>query len=99
MKHFKLRSSFLRTLLCSLVGGAFFAALCAFGVLYAQDAYLADLLYQRPVPQDGNIVLINIDQKSLDALGPFPTWGRALMGDVVGMLNQDPQQVLLGHSL
>lgn len=89
MKH--IRRSLWRTILCSLAGGLFFAALCASGFLYAQDAYLADALYQRPVPQDGNIVLINIDQKSLDELGAFSSWGRALMGDVINQLNQDKE--------
>lgn len=60
--------------------------------MYAQDSYVSDALYQHPEPLDGQIVLINIDQKSLDALGPFPTWGRALMGDVINTLNQDPEQ-------
>lgn len=80
-----------RSVLLSLTVGLLFALLCYTGGLYAQDAYLADALYQKPVPQDGNIVLINIDQKSLDELGPFASWGRALMGDAVSILNQDPQ--------
>lgn len=67
-----------------------FAVLCYTGILYTPDAALADAMYQRPVPQDGSIVLINIDQASLDELGPFASWGRAVMGDVVSLLNADP---------
>ena len=87
----KKKASLWRTLLSGVIVGALFAAIFASGFLYAQDSYIADALYQRAVPQDGQIVLINIDQKSLDELGPFPTWGRALMGDVIGMLNQEPE--------
>lgn len=87
----KNRRSLLRAFLCSLAGGVFFAALCMSGALYAQDSYLADALYQRAKPQDGNIVLINIDQKSLDELGPFASWGRALMGDVIHKLNEEKE--------
>ena len=85
------RQPFLRTLLVCLLAGAIAAGLCASGIMYAQDAYVADALYQQASPQDGQIVLINIDQKSLDALGPFASWGRALMGDVINSLNQDPE--------
>lgn len=80
-----------RTLLVGSVIGALFAGLCVSGILYAADAYVADALYQHPAPQSGDIVLINIDQKSLDELGPFASWGRALMGDVINTLNQDPE--------
>lgn len=86
----QLNRSVLRTIFASLAGGLFFALLCVFCVLYTQDAYVADALYQRPVPQDGNIVLINIDQKSLEELGPFAEWGRALMGDVIHTLTDNP---------
>lgn len=86
-KKFKLRW---RSLIQSLAISFAFAVLCYTGLFYAQDTYLADALYQRPVPQDGSIVLINIDQASLDELGPFASWGRALMGDVIHILNEDP---------
>ena len=84
--------SFWRTFLAGVLAAALFAGICASNIMYAQDAYLSDALYQKPSPQDGQIVLINIDQASLDALGPFPAWGRALMGDVINILNEDPAQ-------
>ncbi|MDD7176503.1 MAG: adenylate/guanylate cyclase domain-containing protein [bacterium] len=83
---------FWRTLLGGVAAGALFAGICASNLMYAQDSFVADALYQHATPQDGQIVLINIDQKSLDALGPFASWGRALMGDVINTLNQDPEQ-------
>ena len=79
-----------RTLLAGLLAAVLFAGLCASNIMYAQDADVSDALYQHAIPQDGQIVLINIDQKSLDALGPFQSWGRALMGDVINTLNADP---------
>ncbi|MBO5153779.1 MAG: adenylate/guanylate cyclase domain-containing protein [Eubacterium sp.] len=86
------RSTIWRTLLAGVLAAALFAGICASNIMYAQDTYVADALYQQATPQDGQIVLINLDQKSLDALGPFASWGRALMGDVINMLNQDPEQ-------
>ena len=73
-----------------LLVGALFAGLMLGNVFYSQDQAFSDLICQRPVPKDGEIVLINIDQASLDALGPFGDWGRALMGDVLAILNEDP---------
>ena len=87
-----LLKSFWRALLAGVLAAALFAGICASNIMYAQDTYLSDALYQKPSPQDGQIVLINIDQASLDALGPFPAWGRALMGDVINILNEDPAQ-------
>lgn len=79
-----------RTILAGLVAALFFAGICASNIMYAQNCYVSDALYQKAQPVDGEIVLINIDQRSLEELGPFPTWGRALMGDVINTLNQDP---------
>ena len=86
------RGSGWRTVVIGLVVGLLIAGISASSIMYAQDSYVADALYQHPQPADGNIVLINIDQKSLDELGPFASWGRALMGDVINTLNQDPEQ-------
>ncbi len=88
----KKKVSFFRKAAIGLACGAVFAALCAFDAFYAQDSRIADMLYQRPSPSDGRIVLINIDQKSLDELGPFASWGRALMGDVINILNHNPEK-------
>ena len=89
-KNMKLNRSLWKTLFVGITAGLFYFAICISGVLYAQDSYLADALYQHPAVQRGDIVLINLDQKSLDALGPFGSWGRALMGDVINILNEDP---------
>ena len=88
-KNMKLNRSLWKTLFVGITAGLFYFAICISGVLYAQDTYLADALYQHPTVQSDDIVLINLDQKSLDALGPFGSWGRALMGDVINILNED----------
>ncbi len=80
-----------RRLAAGLAVGILFAGLMLGNVLYTQDQMFSDMICQQPVPKDGEIVLINIDQASLDALGPFGDWGRALMGDVLAILNEDPQ--------
>ena len=88
----KRKQSNLKTIFIGVTAGLFYFVICISGILYAQDAFLADVMYQHPSLQAEEIVLINIDQRSLDELGPFGSWGRALMGDVISILNQDPEQ-------
>ncbi len=81
-----------RIFLAAIISAAFFAGICASDLLYAQDTFCSDSLYQHATAQDGKIIVIGIDQESLDALGPFASWGRSLMGDVINILNQDPDK-------
>ena len=68
------------------------AALAASGLLSRADNAVSDALYQRPQALEGNIVLIGIDERALDALGPFGTWGRGVFADAIRMLCADPAQ-------
>lgn len=78
-----------------MLASVLIAALCAgilqLELLHRPDSALADALYQRPKTANSDIMLISIDQKSLDELGPFVSWGRALMGDVIEILNEQPE--------
>lgn len=86
----KIRKKFNPMLAIVLVFSILASILCYLRIFYAQDSFVADAMYQTARPQAEDIVLINIDQQSLDELGPFASWGRGLMGDVINILNQDP---------
>ncbi len=90
-KQKKSKKSMAVILAISLVFGIVASLGCYFEWFFSLDSSLADRMYQREKVLDGDIVLINMDQESLDELGPFASWGRALMGDVISMLNADPQ--------
>ena len=81
----------IRTLAASLVVAALFTAVAGFGLLDSPDGTVSDALYQRPAAADGEIVVIGMDQRALDALGPMP-WPRAYMADAINYLNSDPEQ-------
>lgn len=66
-------------------------AIAASGLLYRADNTLDDALYQEEQALDGNIFVIGIDARSLEALGPFHTWSRDYMAQVIDMLNADPE--------
>lgn len=76
-------------LVCALACAAAMTALAASGFLSAADGAASDRLYQRPGGTDGEIVVIGIDQRALEELGPFP-WPREYMADALAYLNADP---------
>lgn len=74
-----------------LLAAAAMTALCGSGLLYRPDNALSDRLYQKPQALDGNIAILEIDQRSLDELGPIQNWGRGLMADIIRRLCTDPE--------
>lgn len=77
-------------LAASLLSAAALTLLCASGLLSAAEGWAADRLYQHPGAADGEIVVIGIDQRSLDELGPYP-WPRSYMAEAIEYLNNaDP---------
>ncbi|MEG1684168.1 MAG: adenylate/guanylate cyclase domain-containing protein, partial [Oscillospiraceae bacterium] len=79
-----------RTLTAGLLA-AIFAALPLFHVLRPVDNALADRLYQHEEALTGDVVLIGIDQRALETLGPFSSWGRGVLAQAIEMLNADPE--------
>ncbi|WP_320956439.1 adenylate/guanylate cyclase domain-containing protein [Enterocloster asparagiformis] len=66
-------------------------ALAAFGgLLYSMDGPLCDALYQKRRTVDGRIAVVGIDERALEALGPFQNWDRELMARILEYLNASP---------
>lgn len=63
-------------------------ALAASGLLFSPNAAVSDALYQRESFTDGEIVVVGMDQRAIDAFGPMP-WPRDVMADAVAYLNAD----------
>lgn len=76
------------TVLFAGAAAAVLTALAALGVPDRADLALSDRLYQRPQARSGRIVLVQIDQKAVDTLGPYDQWGRSVMADVIDALNR-----------
>ena len=79
----------IRTLAASLLAAAVFTAVAGFGLLDSPDGAVSDALYHRETASDGEIVVVGMDQRALDALGPMP-WPRSYMADAINYLNADP---------
>lgn len=79
-----------RRILISLIAAAAFTAAALGGLLYSLDNTVSDALYQSPRPLGGEIVVIGIDDRALQEIGPFQTWGREVLGAALDYLNEDP---------
>lgn len=80
----------------ALAAAAFTVAVAA-GVFYKTDLTLSDAYYQRPEATDERVVIVGIDEEALTEMGPFQTWGRGVMADVVEYLNrQEVKPAVIG---
>ena len=61
--------------------------LAALGVLDALDNTACDALYQSRNATDGEIVLIGIDDRAIEELGPYGQWGRDIIAMTLEALN------------
>ena len=66
---------------------------CYGDAFYSIDALYKDKLYQQPRAIDPAIKIISIDEKTLDALGPFGTWPRSTYAEVLEILEDYPAVV------
>ena len=66
---------------------------CYTDVFYSLDSLYKDNLYQQPRAVDPAIKIIAIDEKSMEALGPFGTWPRSTYAEVLENLGEYPAVV------
>lgn len=62
--------------------------LASLGVLDNLDNIASDALYQNRSAADGEIVLIGIDDRAIDELGPYGQWNRDIIAMTLEALNQ-----------
>ena len=77
-----------KTALAALAAAGALTLLAGLGVLTGPDRTVSDAFYQRPQAFDGNIVLVGIDPKALEELGPYAEWGRDVIAMAVDALNK-----------
>ncbi|MBQ9459845.1 MAG: adenylate/guanylate cyclase domain-containing protein [Oscillospiraceae bacterium] len=85
----KKQKQFLIRLAVVLAAAAAMTALAASGILDSVDGAASDRLYQQPEGTDGEIVVIGMDQRALEELGPLP-WPRSYIAEAIEYLNSDP---------
>ena len=75
----------------AVLAAAILTAIAAFGILDQPDYTVSDFVYQSPAATDGQIVVIGMDQRAVDAFGPMP-WPRTVIAQAIEYLNQDPER-------
>ena len=78
----------IKSKLWALVAVVAMVVICGFGLLDKADWTMADRWYQEPQASGGDIVLVEIDQATLEAYGPFKDWDRTILADASYALNQ-----------
>lgn len=61
------------------------------GLFASADLSLSDIWYREKIAGDGTIVLVGIDQKALEDIGPYGSWGRDVIARVLENLNQSEE--------
>ncbi len=84
-------SSTLKRIGAAVLAAAILTAIAALGILDQPDYTVSDLVYQSPAATDGQIVVIGMDQRAVDAFGPVP-WPRTVIAQAIEYLNKDPER-------
>ena len=85
------KHAYITRIVVAILLAAAMTLIAYFGVLDTLDGIVSDRLYQSGEAADGEIVVIGIDQKALDNLGPFP-WSRIVLGDAISYLNSGEEK-------
>lgn len=76
-----------KALLRMLTAAGLLTLLIASGLLKRADLTVSDALYQSRSASDGKIVIVGIDQRALEEIGPYSQWGRDVTARAVNALN------------
>ena len=62
-----------------------------FKVVNRADKWIQDALFQKPQVVSGDVVIISIDDETLEHIGAYNTWDRNVMASALEALGADPQ--------
>lgn len=77
-----------RTLAWGAAAACILTLLAGLGLLDRADQTASDAWYQQRSALDGEIILVGIDQRALDEIGPYQQWGRDVIAMALEALNQ-----------
>ena len=77
-----------RAALTALTIAALMTLAPALGLLDKADWTVSDAWYQDPLLFDGDIVLVGIDQRAIEEIGPYDEWSREIVAMAIEFLNE-----------
>ena len=75
-------------LLLALAAAGLLTCLAWAGLLDGADRTASDAWYRDFQTTEGDVVLVGIDQRALEEIGPYEEWGRDIMAMAVEYLNE-----------
>lgn len=85
------RKSRITMILAALVIAGGLTVFAALGLLETTDLALSDAWYQKGWSSEEEIVLVGIDQRALEDIGPYHQWGRDIIAMVLDALNESEE--------
>ena len=82
-----------KTIIATLAWSLAITVLCGSGLLRNVELWFCDELFQRREAVPGDIVIIGIDEKDFEKLGPYYTWDRSVMASALDALSSDPDNL------
>ena len=82
-----------KSVIAGVLLSAIMAAAAYFGVFFRLDQWAADIMYQKPQATSGRIMVVGIDEKALEELGPFQNWTRDNVANALEYLASDPDNL------
>lgn len=79
----------MRKYIVMLCAAALMTLIALSGLLDDPANYLNDAVYQRERADSGSVVIVGIDARSAEILGPYYTWGRDVVASAIEVLNAD----------
>ncbi|PWL74501.1 MAG: adenylate/guanylate cyclase domain-containing protein, partial [Prevotellaceae bacterium] len=76
---------------CAALIAMILTGFAALGILKYSDLAASDAMYQSRSTPDGEIVLVGIDQRAIEEIGPYEQWGRDVMATVLDTLNESEE--------
>ncbi len=80
-----------RTIVGALLVSLALTLFAASGIWTRANYAASDAWYQHTMAAGGKIVLVGIDQKALEEIGPYHQWGRDVMAKAIEVLNQSEE--------
>ena len=77
-----------KTAAAALLAAGVLTLLAGLGVLETPEQTVSDAFYQSRQAFDGDIVLVGIDQRALEEIGPYTEWGRDIIAMAIEAMNQ-----------
>lgn len=82
-----------KTLCFILVVSALFSITAYFGLYNRLDKWIQDSILLQPKALTGNVVVIGIDDDSIERIGAYNNWDRTVMASALKALSSDPENM------